>query len=84
MDGDDGNVQDDQPSEFNNVVPGTAATMYTHGRPDWSMVLNTISDGDNDPDTTLVFACGPAGMVRDVELVAVDKGARFHAESFVM
>jgi len=71
-------------SEFNNVVPGTEATMYTHGRPDWSMVLNTITDGDNNPDTTLVFACGPLGLVREVELTSVAKGARFYAESFVM
>jgi len=71
-------------SEFNNVVPGTEATMYTHGRPDWSMVLNTITDGDNNPDTTLVFACGPMGLVREVELTSVAKGARFYAESFVM
>jgi len=85
-DGDVNQAGDDQKeqSEFNNVVPGTEATMYTHGRPDWSMVLNTITDGDNNPDTTLVFACGPLGLVRAVELTSVAKGARFYAESFVM
>jgi len=85
-DGDVSQGGDDQKeqSEFNNVVPGTEATMYTHGRPDWSMVLNTITDGDNNPDTTLVFACGPLGLVREVELTSVAKGARFYAESFVM
>merc|ERR1719189_2973794 len=83
---DDQNAQNEQPeqSEFNNVVPHTAATMYTVGRPDWSMVLNTISDGANIPSTTLVFACGPEGLVKEVENVSVEKGARFHAESFVM
>jgi len=83
--GDDADAQNDESeqSEFNNVVPRTQSLMYTTGRPEWDMVLNTISDGDNNPDTTLVFACGPQRMVRAVELVAVEKGARFHAESFV-
>jgi len=70
-------------TEFNHVVAHTAATMYTYGRPDWGMVLNTIDDGDNEPATTLVFACGPTGMVHDVERHAVAKGARFQSECFV-
>jgi len=70
-------------TEFNHVVPHTAATMYTYDRPDWNMVLNIIDDGDNDPSTTLVFACGPPGLVKDVERHAVAKGARFQSECFV-
>jgi len=73
----------DGDTEFNHVVEHTAATMYTYGRPDWSNVLSTIDDSDNDPATTLVFACGPTAMVRDVERIAVGKGARFQSECFV-
>jgi len=78
-----GVTQREDANEFNNVVPRTAATMYTHGRPDWEMVLTTISDNGNDPSTTLVFACGPSAMVKEVENVAVRKGARFYSESFM-
>ena len=75
--------QREEDNEFNNVVMGTD-TMYTHGRPDWSMVLNTINDGNNEPDKTLVFTCGPMSMVKEVEAVAGRKGARFYSELFVM
>merc|ERR1712154_182820 len=50
-------------SEFNNVVADTQALMYTHGRPDWSNVLKIIVDDQNNANKTLVFVCGPQGMV---------------------
>jgi len=74
----------DQKEEYDasqNVVPQTEGMVFTVGRPDWSSVLG-VGD-DNDPSTTLVFACGPMGMVKAVENVAVAEGARFYAESFV-
>jgi len=86
IDDDDDRKQQYEPNddtEFNHVVPHTDATMYTYGRPDWSMVLNLINDGNNNPNKTIVFVCGPQPLVIDVEKYAVKNGARFQNESFV-
>eukprot|EP00488_Nonionellina_sp_1-RS-2012_P003907 TRINITY_DN856_c0_g1_i1.p1 TRINITY_DN856_c0_g1~~TRINITY_DN856_c0_g1_i1.p1 ORF type:complete len:289 (-),score=90.92 TRINITY_DN856_c0_g1_i1:103-969(-) len=60
----DGHQNDDD-----DIVPETDATMYTYGRPDWSTVLNIIKHQDNDPKTTLVFACGPETLVNEVRKI---------------
>eukprot|EP01084_Bolivina_argentea_P009248 17296_1 len=73
----------DDDDEFNHVVPETDATMYTYGRPNWSVVLSIIKHKDNDPRTTLVFCCGPQTLVNEAEKYAVKFGARFHSESFM-
>jgi len=79
-----GGNRDREDTEFNHVVPHTDATMYTYGRPDWNMVLNTlINDGNNNPNRTMVFACGPEPLLVDVEKQAVKNGARFHSEGFL-
>ena len=71
-------------TEFDNVVPHTDATMYTYGRPDWNMVLETlINDGNNNPNKTIVFACGPESLLIDVEKQTVKNGARYYSEGFL-
>ncbi|EAN83318.1 ferric reductase, putative, partial [Trypanosoma cruzi] len=39
---------------------------------------------DADPRTVLVFACGPAGLVRSARDAALSLGVDFHEETFLL
>lgn len=63
--------------------PGLVRTCltYSHGRPDLSAYLGG-HDNLIKEQKALVFACGPAGLVREASRAALDAGMDFHSETF--
>ncbi|PWU90346.1 putative ferric reductase transmembrane protein [Trypanosoma cruzi] len=53
------------------------------GRIDAAVEISFVI-GDADPRTVLVFACGPAGLVRSARDAALSLGVDFHEETFLL
>eukprot|EP00927_Polykrikos_kofoidii_P012936 TRINITY_DN15630_c0_g1_i1.p1 TRINITY_DN15630_c0_g1~~TRINITY_DN15630_c0_g1_i1.p1 ORF type:complete len:794 (-),score=68.17 TRINITY_DN15630_c0_g1_i1:156-2477(-) len=61
-----------------------AGININYGRPNIPQELKEIAGADADTSRVLVFACGPAPLVREASRAAYNFGFHFHAETFLL